>query len=355
LKAIAVQPFEEAADWLFQEIRGNDQTLKGLAIYALTHIQSDKVTRGLLDIAKELIKDPSQSALLARIFRDLKPPKNGAQEVTKSVEALLSLSTSEPVYEAIFSFLSQLVLVRADETRSFNLDPKVRSNVETRLLEELPKFFKLAPVVRSVLLNAEIPAAHPEIFTDRVDKSTSVLQFIKAIDIYLKERLGGFLGSDVGQGKMQAIVLAAGLDRYLQRGFSSQGLYADTIGTEILRDIDLTQGFGLAEFPFGKLKSIVEAILANKIFHEEFKVIDGLKAWGVLLLLFARPWGTRTRQLLIQPKGQVSIISVCKRMIELQDYRNPIAHRHTILELVPVEKIRKRTLSLLGDLQEMFD
>lgn len=355
IKAITQEPFEEAADWLFQEVRGEDETLRGLAIYALTHIQSDKVTKGLLDIAKDLIKDPANSSLVARIFRDLKPPKSGAEQVTKTVENLLSQSTSEQVYESIFGFLSQLVLVKADETRTFNLDPAVRTNVESRLLDELPRFAKLSPVVRSVLLNAEIPTAYPEIFNERVDKSTSVLQFIKAIDIYLKERLGSFLSSDLGQGKMQAIILAAGLDRYLQRGFSSQGLYADTIGTEILQDIELTQGFGLAEFPFGKLKSIVESILANKIFHEEFKVIDGLKAWGVLLLLFARPWGSRNRQLLIQPKADISIISVCKRMIELQDYRNPIAHRHTILELVPVEKIRKRTLTLLNDLQQMFD
>lgn len=336
---------------------GEEDTLRELALYSLTKFRSNLAIKTLLNIAEVYIKSDQKKARLPRLFQRLSVPQGNVEVIIKQLEVFLVKIDDAELADSIISYIARLAVkypLKEMDVRS-NLDNVMTKLIETSLRQKIAGFDQLGLLVRSVLFNAEIPAAYPDIFHDQVDKSTSILQYIKAIDILLKELVGDRIANQSMLTRMQNIIIGSGLDRLIQHSRSS---YYSRIGEEvnILKILEIEHGFTVQQLPIGKLKATVESILTGVIFREEFRVIDGLKSWGILLLLFARSWGRQLETKLIVPQdGVATIVGVAKRLIELQDYRNPIAHRHTILELLPVEKVKQRTYKLMNDLIAMFD
>jgi hypothetical protein len=87
---------------------------------------------------------------------------------------------------------------------------------------------------------------------------------------------------------------------------------------------------------------------------EQYKVIDGLRAWALLLLIFGRTF--RSKGQLIEPifpiaKPQNELIArLARAMNDLQDLRNRAAHRGTILEMKNMYDMRSLCVGLLNDL-----
>jgi hypothetical protein len=81
-------------------------------------------------------------------------------------------------------------------------------------------------------------------------------------------------------------------------------------------------------------------------------VVDGLRAWALLLLLFSRKLARSGGKALVPLRGMgdEQVVAVAKRLMALQDIRNPAAHRQTFLDFVGVEEVRREVLKLLIDL-----
>ncbi len=342
---------DSALIFLSKLVHSEEETLQEHALYSLSQIKSNNAILIQLEVAENLIESQSHYSLVAKIFQRLRVPKGALRPFMERAEALLTRPLDSDTVDAIMSYLSRLSakFPSSDTDVRTHVDSVMTNLVESNLREKIPSFKKLSLLVRSVLFNAEIPAAYPDIFHEQVDKSTSILQYSKAIDIYLKETLGEFINNESMLLRMQNVVLNSGIDHYVRGG---GGYHSSEYSSEnLLRILKLHHSFTRQEFPLGKMQSLLMSLMRGTIFREEFRVVDGLKSWGMILLLFARKWGEGDSLPLISLKGNNrDIIEIAKRLIELQDYRNPIAHRHTILEMLPVEKVKERTYKLLNDI-----
>ncbi len=103
---------------------------------------------------------------------------------------------------------------------------------------------------------------------------------------------------------------------------------------------------------------IAKGILTGKITND-YKALDGLKAWAVILLLFARNVPQPKSGIVLKPFFSVngnddSIVKLSKKLIELQDLRNPAAHRQTVLQFDFVKQVRTEAFSLLNSIYKIF-
>jgi hypothetical protein len=101
---------------------------------------------------------------------------------------------------------------------------------------------------------------------------------------------------------------------------------------------------------------VAQAIRSGKIVNERFKIIDGLRAWAVLLLIFARKVSAGGSRPLIPVREATDdqVASFCKRLIALQEVRNPAAHRQTVSKLALLDETRGEALALLNQIHKIF-
>jgi hypothetical protein len=229
------------------------------------------------------------------------------------------------------------------------LEPSDRELVDSSLKKDLPLFDTYSEVLKSVLRNAELPFSHPQIFGDKVDKSTAIIELVKSIDLLLQERVGEplFLGS-------RPEVLAK-----LRSRISRLGLHdIASDNNHTLRVLGIEHIFTAELFPSIKLAKLVQSILAGKFVSDQLRILDGLKGWAVFLVLFARP--QRMGDSVLEPVLQVTqqppdkVARLAWEMILLQERRNVAAHRGTIIDAADILGLRIQSVSVLATIDALF-
>jgi hypothetical protein len=229
------------------------------------------------------------------------------------------------------------------------LEPSDRELVDSSLKKDLPQFETYSEVLKSVLRNAELPFSHPQIFGDKVDKSTAIIELVKSIDLLLQERVGEplFLGS-------RPEVLAK-----LRSRISRLGLHdIASDNNHTLRILGIEHIFTAELFPSIKLAKLVQSILAGKFVSDQLRILDGLKGWAVFLVLFARP--QRMGDSILDPVLEVSqqppdkVARLAWEMILLQERRNVAAHRGTIIDAADILGLRVQSVSVLAAIDALF-
>jgi hypothetical protein len=229
------------------------------------------------------------------------------------------------------------------------LEPSDRELVDSSLKKDLPLFDTYSEVLKSVLRNAELPFSHPQIFGDKVDKSTAIIELVKSIDLLLQERVGEplFLGS-------RPEVLAK-----LRSRISRLGLHdIASDNNHTLRILGIEHIFTAELFPSIKLAKLVQSILAGKFVSDQLRILDGLKGWAVFLVLFARP--QRMGDSILEPVLEVSqqppdkVARLAWEMILLQERRNVAAHRGTIIDAADILGLRVQSVSVLAAIDALF-
>ena len=124
----------------------------------------------------------------------------------------------------------------------------------------------------------------------------------------------------------------------------------------VMKHLGLEKHFSTQSFPLHKMTMLAQGILTGKIVNERFKTLDGLRAWAIVLLLFARKTGNGHLKPLIPIKNVTDdqVVTIARRLISLQDIRNPAAHRQTFLKLVGLDEVRNEVIHLLNSFQKMF-
>ena len=224
-----------------------------------------------------------------------------------------------------------------------------RHAIDASLGKELRGFEKYSATIKSVLRSGEVTWQHPELFDARVDKSTVLVQYVKAIDLLLQEKIGSqmFLGQGANfLQKMQSRVIRLELDE--ETSWDSQ----------IVVSLDCSMHFSRDSFPAHKLMGICRSIMTGQIMKEQYKVVDGLRAWAILLLLFGRSFKFRGQAMdSLFPMLKSSNDGVCRiarAMNDLQEARNRAAHRGTVLEKDNIKDLRDLSAALLNDLDQHF-
>ncbi|NBW83568.1 hypothetical protein EBR21_17620, partial [bacterium] len=191
---------------------------------------------------------------------------------------------------------------------------------------------------------AELPLSQPELFEGTVDKSASVVQYCKAIDLTLE--------TDFGQK-----ILFPKMEQQLhvfQNILHQAELDNDSPNANlVIRHFRAEHVFDPHSFPLSKMSMVARSILNGRILRERTQVIDGLKAWAVLLLMFSgheRLWGAA-----VAKKDPLIFPTLAHKLASLQDLRNPAAHRQTMMALAPLSEIRKEVFNVFALIKKALE
>jgi len=346
-------------NYLANLTRNGEDTLRRLAAFSLARMREDGAIFESLKIASEVIRQGKDSDIAMTMFRKLHIPKTKKLRTMQMVSHMVDLIQDEKLYDACMDFLSSLKTNSLQEETNYTglKFTKVTEKITARLASEISSFDLLHPLIQSVLMSAEIPLNYPDIYDRAVDKSSSILQYFKAVDIYLEQKLGAQLLTEENKELFQNIILENGIDKILKVNLAAPEISTEELFDNFLELIEFEGQISQRGVSLVKFKEIIEAALNEKLFHPEFRIIDGLKAWAVLIILGGRRFGANPIDpvFTVNPGNEERLPRVCRNLISLQDIRNPIAHRKTIFDMTHVEKVRTITTYLFNDLQLMFN
>ncbi|OVE82542.1 hypothetical protein BVY03_00735 [bacterium K02(2017)] len=239
------------------------------------------------------------------------------------------------------SYQTQKETKKLDETIKHNLDEDLALNIKT--------YNQFSETVKSVLRNGELTLKHPQLFDERVDKSTAVVEYVKSIDILLQERLGTKLflkkSSDL-LTDLQNRICFLGLDDFKRNSH------------HLAEELQCSNHMTPAQFPTPKITGLAQSIFTGKILYQQYRAIDGLRAWSVLFILFGRDFNYNDKNLKsifnFKSAQNAHICKIAAQMNDLQEARNQAAHRGTMLETAELEEIRKLSFDLLEKLGDLL-
>jgi hypothetical protein len=317
------------------------KVLSGRALDAL--LVSDN-SLALDIVVNHLIGHLNQPHVCDKILRCIKTPKDAHPALASLIENALSQSGGHSALKDDLRELSErLTWGRREEQVTMPSADVIRA-IDEQLELKIIGYQRLANPVKASLRSAELPLHQPKIFDGSIDTSTSVVQYCKALDLTLEADFGQkilFPKMEQQLHIFQNILLQAELDS------DSPNI------NQVIRSFRAEHVFDLNSFPANKLTMISKSILNGRILRDRTQVIDGLKAWALLLLLFSgheRLWGSS-----IARKDPLIFPTLAQKLISLQDQRNPAAHRQTMMALAPLSEIRKDVFHVFALLKKVFE
>jgi HEAT repeat protein len=294
----------------------------------------------------------ADSHLMLQAFSAIKVnPVANYSSVLAAVRRLtkrLSLPALSPLRDACESLINHL----ADQSQEIEVSSVLTSvhDLDAGLALAVADFPNYSTAIKSVLRNAELIHMRKDIFDHLVDKSSGIVQYVKAIDLLLHERLGARLIAGGAEGmltKMQSMLYVMGLnDQRVQEANYPQILDAEELFQEL-------------SFPAAKFRALCLDIASGRLLHHYHRSVDGLRAWALLLLLYGRNFRqdsgvSITGIFPLQTLRSEKIKPLAKALHALQDRRNDAAHRGTLVDLDQIMKCRAETFLVLNSLQEIL-
>lgn len=328
--------------------------IRGRAVDSLCVAAGPEQHRFLIET---IAADPHDEEFITKVLRTMLPAVREGRsyaEIIRQLEQLLRKDIGVFRHQDVKSAATHLI----DRLASFDAAQApgraheggtdagpLQYSLDRELENDLDGYKGFSETVRSIIRNAELTYRNPELFDERVDKSTVVVEFVKSIDIFLQERLGTPLFGQNNRdllAKMQSLILKLDLDR------------EQLDGGAVIVDIECHDIFKQFDFPTHKLQSLVRSIMSGKIMHEQYRVIDGLRAWSLLLLLFGRSFkfqGQKIEAIFpIKNKNARAMASLCFELNAMQELRNAAAHRATLLSGAQIQEFRQHSLGILNQL-----
>ncbi len=290
--------------------------------------------------------------LVLKVMRSLTPTAADYAVLVRDLDRLILRGTNAFTNAEVRAGATNLrdnLLLRRLDLGSVDMPSKkaaVAHSLDAALAECIDGYDQYNETVKTVLRNAELTFKHADLFDDRVDKSTVVVEFVKSIDLLLQEKVGApiFLDqqSDL-MSRMQSRVVHLQLDD-------------DSVpAAQLVKDLQCGLHFSADAFPAHKLAGLARAIISGKILREQYATIDGLRAWALILLVFARRF--KFRQSAVEPllatKNPFNpfVCELAFDLNQLQELRNQAAHRATMLQSVKLVEIRSYSFKVLNDLK----
>lgn len=334
---------EQTADLLIPFLESQHTSLSGRALDTLTFLPGLRAKRIVIDYLNDHSEDLD---ICDKVIRCLHAPETGNDYFSSILDGILKRS---PLHEHRDGFI--LLRERVSPKKS-NLSPEgLKAKgidiqaIDQELTLKINGYSGFNEAVKSTLRSAELPYKHRELFDEYVDKASAIVEYCKGVDLLLEKTLG-------------KAILFPKLERVLhefQTFLHGVGLNESYPNAEnVLIKLELDSHFTTQTLPLHKMTLLSQAIFSGRIVNEHFKVLDGLRAWAVMLLLFGR--GIQNRKPLIptQTTTDKQIIHFCKRLMALQDIRNPLAHRQTALSFLEIDKVRSEVFSLLGSISKLI-
>ena len=331
---------ETLSDQIAVFLNSKSKSISGRALDAMLSLPGNRAKRLVFEYFADNYNTPG---VAEKIVRSFKPPENDTDYFAiQSAKIVEQLEQREPDFHALpllREFKDQLAL----HQKSFSKAKTVPTDADILAIDHeieklVPSYKHFDEASKAALRSAEVTFKHPELFDAFVDKSSVVLGYSKAIDIVLEKQLGR---------KILFPKLEAKLNEF-QNVVHSLTLNEDyPQGEKVLKLLQLEKHFSVQSLPVHKMGLVAQGIMNSKIINEHFKILDGLRAWSVMLLVFARKSSALTKPLLSVIDDEPSVVLLAKKLMWLQDVRNPIAHRQTVVEHKDVEQIREEVFQIL--------
>lgn len=339
---IALKSFgdEMSADQLAVFLNSKSKSISGRALDAMLNLPGNRAKRLVFDYFGEKFQTPG---VVEKVVRSFKPPENDtdffAVQVAKIVE---HLEKTEPDFVSLgqlIEFRDQLKLNQKSysKQKATPTDADILA-IDYEIEKMIPSYKYFDEASKAALRSAEVTFKHPELFDHFVDKSSVVLGYSKAIDIVLEKQLGRKILFPKLENKLnefQNVVHALTLNEDYPQS------------EKVLRLLQLEKHFSSQSLPVHKMSLVAQGIMNSKIINEHFKILDGLRAWAVMLLIFARPSQALNKPLISVIDDESSCVLLAKKLMWLQDVRNPIAHRQTVVDHKDVAHIRDEVFHIL--------
>lgn len=341
---IAMQsyPADKTIEALAPFLSSKVSSFSGRAVDSLCRIGTLRAIRVLID---HLAIRPTQTELISKLSRSISAPNELTPYFQGKIDEVMKAHPEHPDWEMLTTLREKLkpAAIPSLSTGTGGVKPMASHEVDEEIRKSIPEFDRLEDPVRAAIRSAEMPFFRPELFAESVDKASVVLEYCKAVDLCLEKVIGRqqlFPKIERNLQDFQSVIYSVGLD--------------DELGSavEAMKTLNLTKGFTPESFPHHKMKMLAQLFLTGKIVHDRFKALDGLRAWAVVLLLFSRKIVSKQGRevkapLTFSSVSDESIVQAAKRLMALQDVRNPAAHRQTYLQLSGVENVRKESLELI--------
>ena len=343
---IAAKKFkdENLSDVLAPFLKSKNIRIKGRALDTLLAQPGLRAKRLVIDDFKDNISDIEYCD---KVIRKFTPPENSSDYFYNIVTGLIQSHPNHELIENLSEFQNQLrASQKTDVSLHFSSNAPDIQKIEKELEKKLIHYKFYDETAKSALRSAEVPFHHPEMFDRYIDKSVIILGYSKAIDIILEKQLG-------------RKILFPALEKRMfefQNAIHSLGLNEDyPSGEKILKNLNLHKDFSAQSLPVHKMTLVASGILNTKIINDHFKILDGLRAWSVILLLFGRKSSALPKVLVPFLNDDITTVAVAKKLMWLQDIRNPLAHRQTIIDFKSLEDIRTEVFQILLHLNPLFE
>lgn len=337
----------EAGEALIPFLQAESEVLRGRALDALCANHSLKSRQAVMGHLESQLENDQT---VDKIFRCFDPQKKGGESFVKQLDAILQRNPDHSQWEKLVQLRDRLISATptlAGVASVSGISQEALQELDRKLIELIPLFPKLDPTVQSALRAAEQPF-HQSLDLQNlpVDRAPTVLEYCKALDLILERHLGQkFLFPRIDQNLNRFQTL------WHQIGFSEDYPPVE----KVLNALGLKGKITPENFPLHKSKLMCATFFNGKIMQDRFKIFDGLRSWAVIFLFFARkiPQVQGTPLLPLEKTIDAATlneqcIQIAKKLMVLQDLRNPAAHRQTYAELQSVKQMRNEAIQLVN-------
>jgi len=336
----------DSADLLAPLLCSASESVVGRTVDALSALPGARAVKLLLGVLQSQI---GNHELCDKIVRALKPPPGGRADIVSALDALILHNGDHPMLEGLYGLRDRMTATGPQPDQTLGVEVP---RLDAELARRIRGYAQLDEPVKVTLRAAELPFHRPELFRGQLDKSTCVLSYCKAIDLYLGERLGERLLFPQLQKNLYAF----------QRVVHIAGLAEETPSrARVVEFFGLDGIFRSQTSPIHKMSLVAQGVLSGKILmSEQWKILDGLRAWAVALILFGSdlppggPRGGGVRALLPVKADRAELLRVAVALFEFQELRNPVAHRQTMLDFAAIDRARADAEQLLNALGAML-
>lgn len=342
---IAIKSYqdEKTAEDVAKLLQSPVESIRGRALDTLLSTPGMRSKRLVFDYFLTQIEN---SDVVEQIGRRFELPEGTSDYFFNKISELCSKFPNHHQIQILTEFKEKLFVGLQTDKLMQNEKPDTEVlAIDIELGKKIPGYNQYDETARSALRSAELPFVHPKIYSSFVDKSVCILGYSKALDIILEKQLG-------------RRILFPKLEARLHEFQNIIHLYelndSNASFDRVIKNLSLEQHFNQQTLPLHKMYLVGQGILNSKIINEHFKILDGLRAWAVILLLFGRKTALVQKPLIAINEDEYQVLNLCKKLMWLQDLRNPVAHRQTLSDFKAVEQARFEVVEILNSLNKLL-
>ncbi len=166
------------------------ESIAGRALDSLTAQSDDNARWAVLEFLDRRMDDLD---VVDKVVRCLTSPKRDGKRFVDRLNKLIAAHPYHAYIDGLIQLRDRIGPTALDEHARHPQSDASAHELDQELATRLNGFSRLDEQVKAALRSAELPYLYPDVFHGDVDKSTSILEYCKAVDLFLERYIGGKL------------------------------------------------------------------------------------------------------------------------------------------------------------------